>query len=284
MPGDIPSSALRRSLPTLDRLRAKIPPDLDAREVAKHWFDAFSEYIGSRNVSAAANLFLADGFWRDTLALTWEFRTFEGISAVECFLHDALATSGFTNLQLNDTSIGLLQPFPDLAWIQAFFAFETNVGKGTGVLRIVPTATQHWKAHVVYTNLDELKGHPERCGAFRNAEPFHASLPKLRQEETGFENSEPAVLIIGAGQSGLTVAARLKLLGVPTLVVDRNTRVGDQWRGRYESLCLHDPVCESLSCLWSRSNLIARQGLIICRTSRSSLSALSSQLLPHYSS
>lgn len=46
----------------------------------------------------------------------------------------------------------------------------------------------------------------------------------------------------GAGQGGLTAAARLKMLGVKTLIIDRNERIGDNWRQRYHQLVLHDPV------------------------------------------
>lgn len=46
----------------------------------------------------------------------------------------------------------------------------------------------------------------------------------------------------GAGQSGLTVAARLKQLGIETLIIDENPRVGDNWRNRYHQLVLHDCV------------------------------------------
>ena len=54
--------------------------------------------------------------------------------------------------------------------------------------------------------------------------------------------TEPEVLIIGAGQSGLALAAQLQHLGVPYLVAEQNPRVGDNWRKRYNSLILHDPV------------------------------------------
>ena len=38
------------------------------------------------------------------------------------------------------------------------------------------------------------------------------------------------------------MAARLKQLDVPTLIVDAHAKPGDNWRKRYDSLCLHDPV------------------------------------------
>ena len=50
------------------------------------------------------------------------------------------------------------------------------------------------------------------------------------------------MLIVGGGQGGIGLGARLKRLGVPTLIVDALPRPGDAWRKRYKSLCLHDPV------------------------------------------
>jgi cation diffusion facilitator CzcD-associated flavoprotein CzcO len=49
-------------------------------------------------------------------------------------------------------------------------------------------------------------------------------------------------VILGAGQSGLSIAARLKMLGVRALVIDEEARIGDNWRKRYHQLVLHDPV------------------------------------------
>ena len=50
------------------------------------------------------------------------------------------------------------------------------------------------------------------------------------------------ITVVGAGQGGLTLAARLKQLDVSTLIIDRNDRVGDNWRNRYHQLVLHDSV------------------------------------------
>ena len=66
----------------------------------------------------------------------------------------------------------------------------------------------------------------------------------LEEMSEGYHQSDetPQVLIIGAGQSGLALAAQLQELRVPYLVAEQNARIGDNWRNRYNSLVLHDPV------------------------------------------
>lgn len=46
-------------------------------------------------------------------------------------------------------------------------------------------------------------------------------------------------MIVGAGQTGLNIAARLKQMKIRALVIDRNARIGDTWRNRYPTLTLH---------------------------------------------
>ena len=48
--------------------------------------------------------------------------------------------------------------------------------------------------------------------------------------------------MVGGGQAGLSIAARLTQLQVDTLIVDREARVGDNWRNRYHALTLHNQV------------------------------------------
>ncbi|KLO15576.1 FAD/NAD-binding domain-containing protein [Schizopora paradoxa] len=230
------------ALPTLDRLQATIPQDLDPKSVATEWFASFIDAAVKRDISALSGLFLEDGFWRDMLALTWEFRTFHGQQTISKFLCATLDESGFNKLTLRPESAGLQAFGPDLMWIHGIFDFETKVGLGFGIFRLVPTSSGQWKAYTIYTNLEELKGFPECVGLLRDRFANHGQWPEKRRRELNFEDAEPAVIIIGSGQSGLDVAARLKVLGVPTLVVEKLPRVGDQWRGRYEALCLHDPI------------------------------------------
>lgn len=48
-------------------------------------------------------------------------------------------------------------------------------------------------------------------------------------------------LAVGAGHNGLALSARLQALEFRTLIVERNARVGDNWKNRYEALSLHLP-------------------------------------------
>ena len=77
-------------------------------------------------------------------------------------------------------------------------------------------------------------------GAFQDRK----SWAETRAEEAarlGHE-TQPYVLIVGGGQGGIALGARLRQLDVPTIIVEKNARAGDSWRKRYKSLCLHDPV------------------------------------------
>ena len=50
------------------------------------------------------------------------------------------------------------------------------------------------------------------------------------------------MLVVGGGQAGLSIAACLTQLGIDTLIVDREPRIGDNWRKRYHALVLHNQV------------------------------------------
>ncbi|KAF9254798.1 FAD/NAD(P)-binding domain-containing protein [Marasmius fiardii PR-910] len=236
------STLTTNRLPTLDKLNSTVPADLNVRSTAEEWFKAFSDCMSQSNRKGLLQLFTSDALWRDVLALTWDFRTFDGLERIIPFLIDQIPSVGFLEPKLSDLVV-LQRPFPDLAWILAMFKFKTKTGLCTGVVRLVPTAEGAWKAHSIFTNLDDLKDFPEEIAANRraDAQKGHAWLNGRRTEQS-FTDTSPTVLIIGAGHSGLMVAARLKYLGVSCLVVDRNEQIGDNWRNRYDALCLHWPI------------------------------------------
>src|SRR5262249_41996845 len=64
----------------------------------------------------------------------------------------------------------------------------------------------------------------------------------VRQAAAEYREHDPAVLVVGGGQAGLSIAARLTQLGIDTLIVDRERRIGDNWRNRYHALVLHNRV------------------------------------------
>lgn len=261
------------SLPTLNKLGAKVPANVDPKKVATEWLESFASCVRSRDVPCIMELFVEDALFRDILALTWNFRTFEGADAIGSFIQDRLQEAEPSSFKLKDEFLHLQQPYPDLVWIQAFFEFETTVGLASGIFRLVPTSDGTRKAHTMFTNLEDLKGFPEKTGSLRDAEDNHGKWAE-RRKETRFQDKDPTVIIVGGGQSGLGIAARLKCLGVPTLVVEKYPRVGDNWRKRYDTLCLHDPVCES-----HKFNELNTQKLTIFRVRSYAIHPVSDYLL-----
>ncbi|KAK4466132.1 hypothetical protein QBC42DRAFT_193632 [Cladorrhinum samala] len=218
---------------------------IDAKAVAKKVVDSINDALSAtpKDHAAVASLFRggsspSDGddnaFWRDHLGLSWELRTLKGKTKIQDFLGENLK-----NL------------------------VKSARGRGRGVVRLVEEEQQQgrngggglgggggaWKIWTIFTTLEGLNGFEEPLGGLRSEGVKHGGMVgrknwrERREEEAEFaDGGSPEVLVIGAGQGGLTIAARLKMLGVSTLIVDKNERVGDNWRKRYHQLVLHDPV------------------------------------------
>ena len=214
------------------------------------WLMQFERALAEPGTAALGALFHPNSHWRDLLAFTWTIATIEGRDAIAEALKAQAARakpSGFR------TDPHRTAPRPvtraGTAAIEAIFQFETAQGRGSGIVRLIPDGEGGApKAWTVLTALDELKGHEETVG---RARPTGQSYSRdfrgpnwldLRQSAAAYADSDPAVLVIGAGQAGLSIAARLKQLQVDTLVVDRWPRVGDNWRKRYHALTLHNQV------------------------------------------
>ncbi|MFT3972717.1 MAG: NAD(P)/FAD-dependent oxidoreductase [Amaricoccus sp.] len=193
------------------------------------------------DIEAAVALFQDDCYWRDLAAITWNLKTVEGKAQVRDMLTAQLGAvkprdfgqqAGETATQSGDVTEG---------WIR----FETETGRGVGQIRL-----KNGRIWTLLTALDELKGHEEPKGLRRpmGAEHGHDRNRRTWKEKREAEATElgyttqPYVLVIGGGQGGIGLGARLRQLGVPTIIIDRHERPGDQWRKRYKSLCLHDPV------------------------------------------
>ena len=176
-----------------------------------------------------ASLFQPGGYWRDLLAFTWNIGTFEGRDAIARMLHGN---------RVGASRFHVLAEHPVADRHEAWFSFETAAGRGIGHVRLRDGA-----AWTLLTALRELKGHeePARDRRPHGVEPSWSERRRREAAEIGTVR-QPHVLIVGGGQGGIALGARLKRLGVPALIVEKNERAGDSWRERYKSLCLHDPV------------------------------------------
>src|SRR6476620_11061895 len=214
---------------------------------AQRWLESFEAALSARDAAAAAGLFLDDGLWRDVLAFTWNIQTMADRSAVESTLREALARTQARNFHIPDKRT-------PPRWIsragneniEALFEFESAFGTCAGVLRLKPDSQGKLRAWTLSTNLQELKDHEDefrRRGEPDSTRDFGAENWADRlKEQRAFSKGDPAVIVVGGGQAGLSIAARLHQLGIDTLIIDRHKRVGDNWRTRYHSLTLHNEV------------------------------------------
>ncbi|KAL4936812.1 hypothetical protein BDV06DRAFT_233008 [Aspergillus oleicola] len=231
--------------------------DIKAREIAEEWVKLLKTnlYWNTTGQFPPINdLFHQDSWWRDMLALTWDFRTIHGMDKIYEFIEENQPGAKLQNLRLDTSGHAepkAESPIEGLTWVTALFTFDTRFGRGSGMVYLTPcSADGVWKAYSVYTALNSLNRCEERIGERRpegNIAPelrgeTGASWAERRDREVKFQGSEPSVLIVGAGQSGLNLAARLKTLGQSCLIVEKNERVGDNWRKRYKTLITHDHV------------------------------------------
>jgi putative flavoprotein involved in K+ transport len=203
------------------------------------WLARFGAALDAGDPQAVAALFEPGGYWRDLLSFTWNVKTMEGRAAIAEMLAACLSHAGPSGWRR--TSPAEATEDGTAAWI----AFDTRVARGSGRVTV-----RDGLCHILLTAMDELKGHEEPVGhrrirglahrADRNRTTWSEARAAHRAR-LGVE-TQPEVLIIGGGQGGVALAARLKHLDVPALIVEKNARIGDSWRNRYRSLVLHDPV------------------------------------------
>ena len=204
------------------------------------WLEKFTGALGSAGTAEITALLSRDIWWRDLLTLTWDLGTYHGPDAVAAMLTGRPAV---TNIEVV-TDFGPRLQGADT--VEGFLPFETPLGYGRGAVRLV-REDGDWVAWTLLTELDDLRGHERRIGEHRSRGPRHEATGAhnwrdKRQEHGRYEGTDPDVVVLGAGQGGLAVAANLGLMGVDTLILEKSERVGDGWRKRYHSLVLHDPV------------------------------------------
>jgi putative flavoprotein involved in K+ transport len=223
----------------------------DIAVAADNWLAQFEDALAKSDEGGLKPLFHLDSHWRDVLALSWNIQTVNGADAIlkELKRHAPSARPGGFAVDPERAAPRKVMRAGTNA-IEAIFKFETRVGRGSGIIRLIPDDADgnKLKAWTLLTELNELKGFEEQLGVARPRGSAYSrdfrgpNWLDLRNAAAGYAERDPTVLVIGGGQSGLSIAARLKQLNVDTLIVDREKRIGDNWRKRYHALTLHNQV------------------------------------------
>ncbi len=196
------------------------------------------EALATGSAQQVADQFEEGGFWRDLVSLTWNLHTSEGREQIAEMLTSIGPDAWPSGIEITqaDEADGVTT---------VHFTFENANFTGKGIVRL-----RDGRIWTLLTAAQELREYPEPTGRRRILGAEHGVgvdkdnwLDRRRKQVDSYgDTAQPYVLVIGGGQGGIGLGARLKRLGVPALIVDKHPRPGDQWRSRYHSLCLHDPV------------------------------------------
>jgi putative flavoprotein involved in K+ transport len=217
------------------------PPSIT--ESVNSWLESFGAALEDGDIDAALLLFGKSCFWRDMLAFTWNVTTAEGGNEIRAMLGATLPSTAPARWRIEGEAT------EKSGAVSAFTCFETRVGRGRGHVRLVAG-----RCFTLLTTLYELKGFEEKIGAAWPTSRGFAPEPEQETragyqdpeqnardkldvlKQTGSvedfarvekENSElgrskhPFVVIVGGAHSGVMLAARLRVLDVPTIVVEK---------------------------------------------------------------
>ena len=203
------------------------------------WLQSFEAALAGPARADWNSLFVDACYWRDFVAFSWNIVTVEGRAEIAALARSQAAAIDASDFVTDDPSL----PMTDAQ--QGWFRFRTATARCRGHVQL-----SDGRARVLLTSMVELIGH-EELGGIRRPDGIEHRAAKGRRtwlderheaERTLGRTEQPEVLIVGGGHNGLMLAARLKRLGVPTLVIDALEKPGDGWRKRYRSLYLHDPI------------------------------------------
>jgi putative flavoprotein involved in K+ transport len=223
--------------------------DRQIRTQVNDWAAAFERALATRDGQRLRALLGDPAYLRDNGALTWDLRQFHGRDQVVSTL-----LSIADEITPHSFCISEKWPAPqrlgegESAVIEAFLDFKTRHGSAILLLNAVAAgdASSELLARAIFTRLEGLEGlepptrHPRGRG-------YTPSFPgetwkEHREAARRYENGDPEVLVVGAGQAGVVTAAYLRRFGIDVLNIERNEKVGDSWSQRYDSLALHNPV------------------------------------------
>ena len=214
-------------------------------DIAARWVRAFDAALRARSEQALSECFAGDSHWRNLLGISWYFATFSGRATLVRELLERSRDVAATNFRI-DTA--LLVPRGAVVAgrevIEAVIRFDTANGPGFGAVRLLPSPDGGVQAWTISTTLDFDRICATRAGdrvATSHIRDFaEADWIERRRERAAYRDRDPDVLVVGGGHTGISAAVEVQRLGQSALVVDREERIGDNWRLRYRGLKLHN--------------------------------------------
>jgi cation diffusion facilitator CzcD-associated flavoprotein CzcO len=220
-----------------------------ARETTERWIGAFNAALTGGRPAVLSELLVEDCHWRNLFGLSWYFATFSGNAVV---VAELLARAGQVHAAGFRIDTAALAPRHAVVAgrevIEAVIRFETDNGPGYGAVRLLPqpdgeAKTSTIKAWTISTSLDFDSIVAARTQAAGESHTRDFAAPdwlQQRQASAAYETGDPDVLIVGGGHAGISAAVELNRIGLSALVIDREERIGDNWRLRYRGLKLHN--------------------------------------------
>ncbi|TCD61859.1 hypothetical protein EIP91_007828 [Steccherinum ochraceum] len=219
--------------------------DSDARNTALAWLTRLADAFSAGDPSATTDCFHPDGWLRDALALSWKFRSLEGTTKIKEYLSDKVKPGSITEVKLYENAWVHPAFYPAGKYgkgLEVAFTYKTPVAHGRAFSRLVlESLSGQWKALSVCMTITDLIGHEAIDHEYGIPSERNETLSwaEVYAQRRALVESSPQVLIVGAGQTGLMIAAACKQLNIRALVIERDERVGDLWRKRYPTLVLH---------------------------------------------
>ncbi|RAK95719.1 monooxygenase [Aspergillus ibericus CBS 121593] len=246
--GEYPPKADVRSMIARHPLPTVAPGTIDPVTVAgdestnnhvRHVLDRFNAALVNKDAKVLEGFFADQAYWRDELAFTYHLRTFSAPDTIAAALLETAALRGVVGGVSVDGAAQFVPTSPTLQFIECGVVFRTAapgaICKGKVVLLPVKRDSSddiEWKIWVLVTVLDSLDVHPED----------ESLLQCPGRSFDGLETFETDVFIIGGGNAAIALAARLKALGVESVMAERNAVMGNNWDLRYDSLHFHIPA------------------------------------------
>jgi cation diffusion facilitator CzcD-associated flavoprotein CzcO len=215
------------------------------RDAPERWVQAFDAALRARSEKALAQCFVDDSHWRNLFGISWYFATFSGRETLVRELLTRARDAAAADFRI-DTA--LLVPRRAVVAgrevIEAIIRFDTANGPGFGAVRLLPSPGGVTQAWTLSTTLDFDRICADRAGeraSISHIRDFaEADWLDRRRERAAYSDRDPDVLVVGGGHAGISAAVELQRIGLSALIVDRQARIGDNWRLRYRGLKLHN--------------------------------------------